>query len=51
MRVHDEHPIAGQDIQYPAPDSRSSYKIHFKGHTELIYLHSIVLQQHFELQK
>ena len=23
--VYDEHPIAGQDIQYQAPDNRSRY--------------------------
>ena len=29
MCVYDEHPLAGQDIQYRAPDSQSRYTTPF----------------------
>ena len=29
MCVYDEHPLAGRDIQYQAPDSRSRYATPF----------------------
>ena len=43
MRLYDKYPLAGRDIQYQAPDSRSSNNQLITNHQRVSYLLNVLL--------